>query len=149
MPAKSTDVSHDLSALAVADRSVLLEEWQSLYGAWVPKNISTLLLRRAVAYRHQEKMRGGLKPAIRQYLRQVAQRDKHVSSVKAPEPDLTKGSRLIREWNGKTYEVTKLADDQFEMDGKIYRSLSEIARLITGAKWSGPRFFGLVKVKSK
>jgi hypothetical protein len=149
MPARSTDVSDDLAALSIADRSTLLEEWQSLYGAWVPKNISTLLLRRAVAHRLQEKVRGGLKPAARQYLRRFAKTDKPAASVKAPEPDLTEGSRLIREWNGKTYEVTKLADDQFEMGGKTYRSLSEIATLITGAKWSGPRFFGLVKVKSK
>jgi hypothetical protein len=149
MPARSTDVSDDVAALSIADRSALLEEWHSVYGAWVPKNISTLLLRRAVAYRLQEKVRGGLKPATRQYLRQVGKRDKPVALVKAPEPDLTAGSRLIREWNGKTYEVTKLADDRFQMVGKTYRSLSEIARLITGAKWSGPRFFGLVKVKSK
>jgi hypothetical protein len=142
-------VADDLAALAIADRPVLLEEWQALYGASVPKNISTLLLRRAVAHRLQEKAHGGLKPAMRQYLRQVASSDRPVRSVKAPEPALASGSRLIREWNGKTYEVTMLAEGQFEMNGKTYRSLTEIAKLITGAGWSGPRFFGLVKVKSR
>jgi hypothetical protein len=146
---KPTDVTDDLSALAVADRPVLLEEWQALYSASVPKNISTLLLRRAVAYRMQEKAHGGLKPTMRQYLRQVAQTSKPIQVIKAPAPALSSGSRLIREWSGKTYEVTMLAGGQFEMNGKTYRSLTEIAKLITGAGWSGPRFFGLVKVKSK
>lgn len=149
MPSKAVDVSEGLGAIAIADRPVLLEEWQALYGAYVPKNISTLLLRRAVAHRMQEKARGGLKPALRQYLRQVAQSDKPVREVKAPEPALASGSRLIREWNGKTYEVTMLAEGQFEIDDKTYRSLTQIARMITGVAWSGPRFFGLVKVKSK
>ncbi|MGZ3305775.1 MAG: DUF2924 domain-containing protein [Asticcacaulis sp.] len=102
MPAKALDLSQDLSALALADRSMLLEEWGELYGSPVPKNISTLMLRRAVAYRLQEKAHGGLKPAMRQFLRQIAQNERKVAPImKAPEPALTPGSRLIREWNGK------------------------------------------------
>ncbi|WP_443749365.1 DUF2924 domain-containing protein [Asticcacaulis solisilvae] len=149
MPSKVVDVADEVSAIAIADRSILLEEWQALYGPSVPKNISTLLLRRALAHRLQEKARDGLKPALRQYLRQVAETHKPLKLIKAPEPALASGSRLIREWNGKTYEVTMLAEGQFEMDGKTYRSLTQIARMITGVAWSGPRFFGLVKVKSK
>ena len=57
-------------------------------------------------------------------------------------PALAPGSRLIREWRGRTHTVDVL-DSGFRCDGKQYRSLSEIARAITGGRWSGPRFFGL------
>lgn len=63
----------------------------------------------------------------------------------APTPYLTPGCKLVREWRGRTYEVTALAPDRFEYMGTEYPSLSEIARLITGTRWSGPRFFGLVR----
>lgn len=60
----------------------------------------------------------------------------------APKPSIAAGSRLAREWNGKTH-VVDVTDDGFFYAGKTYRSLSAIARAITGARWSGPRFFGL------
>ena len=62
-----------------------------------------------------------------------------------PAPALSPGNQLVREWNGRIYRVLVL-DDGFELDGRRYRSLSAVARHITGAAWSGPRFFGLKKV---
>ena len=66
------------------------------------------------------------------------------SSNQTATPIITPGAVLIREWNGRRYQVRAL-DKGFEMDGRSYKSLSQIARTITGAHWSGPRFFGLVK----
>ena len=57
-------------------------------------------------------------------------------------PHLRPGTRLVREWNGRTH-VVDVSEDGFAFDGKTYRSLSAIAKRITGAHWSGPRFFGL------
>ena len=166
--ASQQNVEAQLTVIEGADRADLLTYWREHYDVPPPKNISTGLLRRAVAYKVQEKAYGGLKPAIRSYLRQVADSSRSSGSAvrvgvsgsgspstsPLPEPpasasDLPVGSRLVREWNGKTYEVVVSDDGGFVMDGARYRSLSEIARLITGTAWSGPRFFGLVKVKSK
>ena len=72
----------------------------------------------------------------------VAQTPKHM-----PTHPIRPGSVLLREWNGRTYEV-RCTDDGFVFDGQAYKSLSKIARRITGAHWSGPRFFGLVKAPS-
>ena len=64
-----------------------------------------------------------------------------------PGPRIKPGSRLIREWHGRTHTVCVI-DDGFEFQGKTYRSLTKIARDITGAQWSGPRFFGLTKTSA-
>jgi hypothetical protein len=142
-----TDVNAHVADLTDLDRAALVTRWQDLYDLTPPKNISTGLLRRAVAYRLQEKVYGGLKPAIDRYLRQVVT-TQAVTVAPAVPTELASGARLIREWNGQTYEVM-VTGAGFEMDGKAYGSLSEIARTITGTGWSGPRFFGLRKVKSK
>ena len=60
----------------------------------------------------------------------------------ASKPHLAPGTRLLREWNGRTHQVD-VTDDGFVWNGETYRSLSAVARAITGARWSGPRFFGL------
>ena len=60
----------------------------------------------------------------------------------APSLQLKPGARLLREWNGKVHEVSALEDGRYAYAGKVWRSLSEIARVITGVRWSGPRFFG-------
>lgn len=135
-------VTVDLAALSGLDREDLIARWQALYGAPPPRKISRQLLLQAVAYRLQEQASGGLKPATRRYLGQVASggnRQKVVIPVSAKP-----GTRLLREWHGVTYEATVL-DDGVLFQGKKYRSLSEVARAITGVRWSGPLFFGLKK----
>lgn len=67
---------------------------------------------------------------------------KRIAAGKTPPAAAKPGSHLIREWNGRTYQVS-VADGGYVMDGKTWRSLSAIARHITGAHWSGPRFFGV------
>ncbi len=97
----------------------------------------------AIAYRLQEKTLGGLKPSTRRRLQRVATdaaagRAGNTASERRIKP----GVVLLREWHGVTHQVTVLADG-VRLRGQRYRSLSQVARVITGARWSGPRFFGL------
>ena len=98
---------------------------------------------RAIAYRLQEKAFGGLKPSTRRLLARVAEEAAAESSPKSLSVRKAKpGTILIREWQGKTHRVTVLGDG-VSFKGKRYRSLSQVARMITGSQWSGPLFFGL------
>ena len=96
-----------------------------------------------MAYRLQERVLGGLKPSTRRLLERTAE-DKvdRRPPAEAPATKVTPGSVLIREWHGISHRVTVLADCVL-LRGTRYRSLSEVARKITGTRWSGPRFFGL------
>jgi hypothetical protein len=97
---------------------------------------------RGIAYKIQERAYGGRNAVLKRRLRGLAAGNDVVGSA---ETLLRPGARLIREWRGTTHSVTVL-EDGFDYDGKRYRSLSRIAKAITGAHWSGPRFFGLTKV---
>jgi len=100
-------------------------------------------MRRAIAYRIQEKAFGGLSPASKRKLKDHATQIATTGRVMPDSrPVVRSGARLVREWNGRTYTVT-VTEDGFEYGGKFYRSLTKVARVITGAHWSGPRFFGL------
>ena len=133
----------DLSALSGLDRDALVSRWKELYGALPPAKTSQQLLFQAVVYRMQEQAAGGLKPATRRFLQQVAKGGEGRQNAIAP-ISAKPGTRLLREWHGVTYEATVL-DDTVLFQGKQYRSLSEVARVITGVRWSGPLFFGLKK----
>jgi hypothetical protein len=110
--------------------------------------LSRELLIRAVAYRMQELTLGGLRSEPQRQLRQTAQQLKQPGGTAIhPRPRLTPGTRLIRDWQSRTYEVMVL-DDGFSWQGMQYRSLSAIARKITGTAWSGPLFFGLKQDRS-
>ncbi|WP_340160752.1 DUF2924 domain-containing protein [uncultured Hoeflea sp.] len=104
-------------------------------------------MRSALAYEAQIKAHGGHSSVVRKALKaalKTAQRSSEAGgrSKAALQSTLRPGTHLVREWSGRTYQIEVL-DDGFQMDGKRYRSLSAIARKITGAHWSGPRFFGL------
>lgn len=125
--------------------SALRAGWAALFGRPPPNSISGRLLEYAASYHIQAKRHGGLKPAVRRRLLQVG--GSRTSSVDAalrrkPAGTLPPGSRLVREWRGRSHTV-EVAEDGFLYAGRHYRSLSEVARAITGARWSGPRFFGL------
>ena len=101
------------------------------------------LLIRFLAYRIQEQACGGLSPATRKRLRELARRfgaDPSAAIVAAP--PIKPGTRLLRDWRGQSHRATVL-EKGYEYAGKRYESLSQIARLITGTRWSGPLFFGL------
>ena len=121
----------------------LRQHWRVLYKAEASPHLSRELLLRAVAYRMQEVVLGGLRPQRQRQLRQFAHQlnDSPEGRVR-PRPELKPGTRLVREWQGRTYEVLVL-DDGLSWQGTSYRSLSAVARKITGTAWSGPLFFGL------
>jgi hypothetical protein len=139
----TASVAVELSRLRELDAPALRRRWHELYGTEPPKRISRDLITRAVAHRLQELSQGGLNPALRRRLRQLADEVRATGGLSiAREPRLKPGTRLIREWQGAVCEVTVL-DDGFTWQGQRWRSLSQIARAITGTRWSGPLFFGL------
>ncbi|HEU5046646.1 MAG TPA: DUF2924 domain-containing protein [Rickettsiales bacterium] len=134
------NLARELARLPGMDRQELVEYWLKLYNALPPANLSRRLLLWGTAYRLQEKVLGGLRPATRRLLTKIAKENKAVEQLQKNTARV--GAQLIREWNGRTYEVTILEDGVL-FQGKQYRSLTEVASLITGVKWSGPLFFGL------
>ena len=137
------DIGREIGALADLPRADLLERWRGFYRAAPPKGISRRMMVRAIAYEMQAKKYGGLKPAVNRQLQRIA------AGLAAGEPVAIKaasrlkpGARLVREWNGATH-VVEVVDGGFIWNGERHSSLSAIARAITGAHWSGPRFFGL------
>jgi hypothetical protein len=132
-----------LSRLPKLDIGELRQQWRGLYKTQAPRHLSRELLVRAVAYRMQEVALGGLRPEPQRQLRRITQqfKDTGEATIRA-RPQPKPGTRLLREWQGRTYDVLVL-DDGFSWQGTRYRSLSAIARQITGTAWSGPLFFGL------
>ena len=149
MAARQKDATREaLSRLPKLDIRELREEWRRLYKADASPHLSRELLIRAVAYRMQEVALGGLRPERQRQLRQIAMELKQTGTAAIRlRPQLKPGTRLMREWQGRTYEVVVL-DDGFSWQSTQYRSLSAIARKITGTAWSGPLFFGLKQTRS-
>ena len=137
-------LASELKNINNLDRSELLHRWKKLYGSEPPAKISQQLLVRAVAYKIQENAFGGLKPATLKFLAKAAEDNSSNNKELSVAPPLTikSGTRLIREWHGKTYEV-EIIENGVLWGGKQYRSLSKVAHLITGTKRSGHLFFGL------
>ncbi|MBA4228398.1 MAG: hypothetical protein C0456_17435 [Hyphomonas sp.] len=119
-------------------RSSLVDQYQKLLSAPPPKGMSTPLLCRIVAYEVQSALYGGLPLRTRNKLQAIASD----LAVAPAGPSLRSGSRLVRDWNGITH-IVDVVKGGYRYRGRVYRSLSAIAREITGARWSGPRFFGL------
>src|SRR6202022_989986 len=149
MAARQTDASREaLSRLPKLDISELREEWRRLYETDASPHLSRELLIRAVAHRTQEAALGGLRPELQRQLRHIAQEVKQTGEGERRfRPQLKPGTRVMREWQGRTYEVVVL-DDGFSWQGTRCNSLSAIARKITGTAWSGPLFFGLKQARS-
>jgi hypothetical protein len=117
--------------------------WRRAHKLDPPRSLSANLLRGALVYDLQAARHGGLSPAAARKLARIAARlDKNPAASALEWDGPAPGARLVREWGGKRHEVDVLHEG-FAYRGTIYASLSEIARLITGAHWSGPRFFGL------
>ena len=139
MGGKRSRRTGDLSHLQDADRATLLELWREVTGSPPPKNLSQPILRKAIAYELQCARLGGPKARVLGDLKRIAEGKPARSSPKA---QLQPGTRLVREWQGRSFSV-EVVEGGFLMEGRHYASLSAIARRITGAHWSGPRFFGL------
>ena len=121
----------------------LRQRWAEFYGVAPSPRISRELLVRAVAHRIQEEAHGDLGKACRRQLARLAETLREGGSLEVTQTRSFKpGTKLIREWKGKVHEVV-IAGGTYIWAGQNYRSLSQIARAITGTRWSGPRFFGL------
>ena len=136
-------IAQRLARLQSASIAELKQQWRSLYHSDPPHRVSRELLTRAVAYRIQEQIHGGLKPSTRRLLLRLANHARSRQRLRfTPASAAPAGTVLIREWHGVTHEV-RVLDRGVLYQRKRYRSLSEVARLITGAHWNGPHFFGL------
>lgn len=131
-----SDVAAALAELVSMDRVALGQRWEAAFGTRAPIGSQATLLRHALAWHVQMQALGKGK----------AQKSRKTVQALTKTADgavtLSPGTRLLREWQGRTYHVAVVADG-FEFDGKVWRSLSAIARSITGTSWSGPAFFGL------
>jgi len=140
----STQCNLEFACPDEISRAELVEAWTIAYGHPPPKGLSTRLLRYAYHYNRQAKEYGRLKKSsLHQLMRYLpASPDKEKAMAKAlATPKPTAGTRLVREWRGRNH-IVDIQEDGFLYQGKSYKSLSAIARTITGARWSGPRFFG-------
>ncbi len=138
-----------LAELETSSMTELRARWERAIKRPVPKRASRDLLLRAVAYHMQEQAEGGLSKATKRRLAKLAGLNgENREPMSPPSLRLKPGSRLIREWRGEVHRVTVL-ERGFDWRGNRYASLSQIARAITGARWSGPRFFGLRKTNSR
>jgi len=138
-------LSTEFLQISEESRAELIERWFVEYGNPPPKGISRRLLEYSAAYKVQVKNLGGLRPETKRKLQRIAATPKrNIASPRpiVPRTRLAPGTRLVREWHGKTYTV-EVTEDDFVFENSHYSSLSQIARFVTGARWSGPRFFGL------
>jgi hypothetical protein len=130
----------EIARLGSLTPAELREEWRTVTGQDAP-NLGTALLRRLLAQLLQEKRLGGLPAMVAREL-QRASASTQVGAAVPTRITVSPGARLIREWNGRTIAVFT-TETGFIWEERVYRSLTQIAREVTGAHWSGPRFFGL------
>jgi hypothetical protein len=140
--ADPSTLAERLTGLEGLDTNALKTEWRRLYRSLPPLGLSRDLLIRAIAFKLQEHLHGGLSRAVKRRLESFAADIDSGGRERAPAISLRAGARLIREWQGKSHQVLVL-EEGFEYQGKRYQSLSKIASDITGTHWSGPRFFGI------
>lgn len=142
-PTTDGTVPARLQALDAMDHAALRSEWRRLYRVDPPKRVSRDLLALGIGWKIQERAYGGFSAAAKRRLADLArtlERDGDVTRNRIAR--LRPGARLLREWRGESHTVI-VREDGFEWRGRLWRSLSAIAREITGAQWSGPRFFGM------
>ena len=143
MAKSAIDIAEALERLSALTIFELRGEWRRLHRTPPPLRLSRDLLMRGTSYKLQERPLGGLSKSILRKLEHL-NTEAEKSDVRKPAPpiSLKAGTRLVREWRGVTHAVL-VHDNGFEWRGRRYTSLSVIAREITSAHWSGPRFFGL------
>lgn len=141
----SEHVSTQIAGLAGLNKQQLSSLWREEFGKEIPPHLRKPLIVSVLCYRIQEKEFGGLSHAARKRLREIAASLAHSKRARVrADPAIEVGSRLVRSWHGEVHEVN-VTEAGFEYRGKSYRTLSKIAREITGTQWSGPLFFGTRK----
>jgi hypothetical protein len=138
-----SDIEAEIAGLLDRSTHELRLAWRKLHRNEPPFGISRDLLIRALAYDLQQRGHGGPSAALRRLRTLAAASEKGARSV-GPGVVLKAGSTLVRQWRGHTHTVL-VRENGLEYEGQRYRSLTVIAERITGAHWSGPRFFGVTK----
>lgn len=128
-------LSDQIAEIEGFDRSACLDRWRTALGRSPPKHLSQPFMKKVLIWDLQTGMLSGVSAKTERRLKQIAAGNSVPLIAKS-------GSHLVRKWNGRTYQVV-VTDEGYVMDGRTWRSLSAIARHITGARWSGPRFFGV------
>jgi hypothetical protein len=143
-PKDRDQVTEKLSSIIDLSRADLVERWTIAHGRPPPKAISRRRLEYSAAYQLQVKAFGGLNPAVRRKLRRKMPSDDKTVATSVPRKPvrLSPGTRLVREWHGHTH-IVEVVEGSFLYNGEPFTSLSKVAYAITGARWSGPRFFGV------
>ena len=139
----SVELEQDVEGLRRMSRQQLKDRWRDLFKAAPPAAFTPDLLARGIAWRLQEKALGGLSADARRMLGAGGGGAGAAAKRRASRPTLRPGNRLVRRWRGRTY-VVEVGKDGLLYDGTMFSSLSVIATKITGTRWSGPKFFGLV-----
>jgi hypothetical protein len=134
----------EIAGLVGQSTQELRRVWRTLYHTGPPIGLSRDLIIRGLADKLQQRAHGGPSRALQRRLRILAADFERGARSFDPDGVLKNGSTLVRQWRGHTHTVF-IREDGFEYDGAQYRSLTVIAERITGAHWSGPRFFGLGK----
>ena len=147
MATQPVDIVAEIARLEGLTTETLREEWRRLNQTPPPKRLSRELLMRGITYTLQESAFGGLAKRTLRKLEAPSEHSEPTMNRRSRQPRraFKAGTRLVREWQGQTYTVVIL-EKGVEWRGQQYRSLSVVAREITGAHWSGPRFFGLKAV---
>jgi len=138
---RSTAIEIEIAHLRDLDLAGLRARWRTSFGRQAPAHLPKHLLLRLLAYRIQAQALGDLDPATNRFLDRLAGRTGEATPI-AADAGLRPGTLLVREWNGASHRVMVL-DEGFAWNGGTYKSLSTVARAITGTRWNGPRFFGL------
>ena len=135
-------VGQALRELEKASRGALVAQWRRHYRSEPPRYASVEFMRQAIAYAIQERELGSLAASAQRELLAIAKGTQ--STATSSKIKIKPGTKLLREWDGNTHEVL-VTDKGFVWQGTTYSSLSAVAMAITGVKWSGQRFFGLLK----
>ena len=148
---RAAALAQEIPHLRGLDLDGLRARWRSLTGRAAPAHVPRTLLLQILAYRLQAAAFGDLDPATARLLDRLASQGRSGPKAQIPVPDrigMRPGTVLVREWDGEPHRVMVLADG-FAWNGTTYKSLSKVARAITGTRWSGPRFFGLREKKER
>ena len=137
-------VEAEVAALGDLDLAAIRERWRVLFGNPPPKSLRHAFLVKACAYGIRTRAFGGLSKATKRRLREIADATRMGKPTPAAPVRTRAGTRLIRAWGGKTHVVTVVAAG-FEYEGQTFKSLSAIAKAITGTNWNGKTFFGVKK----
>lgn len=140
---KAQGLDAELDRIVQTDRAGSIQAWRITFKSAPPKYLSVPFMQRVLTHDLQCRRLGGHTASTRRALRSTLE-DRGDACVA---PVVDEGTTLVREWNGRIYRV-ETTSKGYVLDGKTYASLSAVARHITGARWSGPRFFGLTSVRS-